>query len=118
MSHLVTVKTELRDPVAIAAACRRLGHAEPVQGKFTLFTTEASGHAVELPGWRYPVVCDTAAGTVAFDNYQGAWGDRKLLDQFLQAYAVEKAKLEARKNGHSVSEQALVDGSIKLTIGV
>jgi hypothetical protein len=31
---------------------------------------------------------------------------------------VEKAKAEARRVGHSVSEQALTDGSIKLTIQV
>ena len=30
--------------------------------------------------------------------------------------AVEKAKLEARKKGYSVSEQALNDGSIRLQI--
>ncbi len=114
----MTIKTEVRDPVAIAAACRRLRFAEPVHGKFTLFTAEATGHAVQLPGWRYPVVCDTSAGIVAFDNYGGAWGERRLLDQFLQVYAVEKAKLEARKNGHTVSEQSLADGSIKLTVHV
>jgi hypothetical protein len=33
-------------------------------------------------------------------------------------YAVEKAKLEARRNGHSVHEQTLSDGSIKLSIQV
>ena len=118
MSHLVAVKTEVRDPIAIAAACRRLGYAEPVHGKFNLFTAEATGLAVQLPGWRYPVVCDISAGTIAMDNYNGAWGERKLLDQFLQLYAVEKAKLEARKNGHSVTEQPLADGSIKLTVHV
>ena len=118
MSHLVTVKTEVRDPIAISAACRRLGYAEPVQGKFKLFTSEAAGLAVQLPDWRYPVVCDTNAGTIAMDNYNGAWGERKLLDQFLQMYAVEKAKLEAHKNGHSVTEQPLTDGSIKLTVHV
>jgi hypothetical protein len=31
-------------------------------------------------------------------------------------YAVEKTKLEARKKGHTVTEQALQDGSIKLQI--
>jgi hypothetical protein len=31
---------------------------------------------------------------------------------------VEKARLEARKRGHRVVEQALPDGSIKLTISV
>ena len=38
------------------------------------------------------------------------------LDRFLQAYAVEKARIEARKKGHAVTEQSLADGSIKLTI--
>jgi hypothetical protein len=40
------------------------------------------------------------------------------LDAFLQAYAVEKAKLEARRQGHVVTEQQLSDGSIKLSIQV
>jgi hypothetical protein len=31
-------------------------------------------------------------------------------------YAVEKAKLEARKRGFSVTEQTLQDGSIKVQI--
>jgi len=44
------------------------------------------------------------------------WGEQKHLDRFLQMYAVERAKLEARKRGHQVSEQSLQDGSIKLTI--
>jgi hypothetical protein len=34
----------------------------------------------------------------------------------LQGYAVEKARIEARKKGHTVTEQQLQDGSIKLTI--
>ena len=32
--------------------------------------------------------------------------------------AVEKAKLEARRRGHTVTEQRLEDGSIKLTVRV
>ena len=42
----------------------------------------------------------------------------KELDHFLQAYAAERAKIEARKKGYSVTEQSLQDGSIKLTIQV
>jgi hypothetical protein len=34
----------------------------------------------------------------------------------MQSYAVEKAKLEARKKGYQVNEQQLQDGSIKLQI--
>ena len=73
---------------------------------------------MQLPGWRYPVVCDMASGQVKFDNFGGDWGEQAKLDQFLQAYATEKAKIEARKRGHSVTEQSLADGSIKLTIQV
>ena len=46
------------------------------------------------------------------------WGQQQELDRFLQAYACEKTKIEARKKGHTVSEQMLADGSIKLTIQV
>ena len=46
------------------------------------------------------------------------WGDQKELDRLMQAYAVEKSLIEARKAGHCVTETPLADGSIKLTINV
>ncbi|HEX6986966.1 MAG TPA: DUF1257 domain-containing protein [Planctomycetaceae bacterium] len=118
MSHIVTIETEIRDPVALASACQRLNLPAPVSETVKLSSSEATGHAVRLPGRRYPVVCDLAAGRIAFDNYEGRWGERKRLDGLLQSYAIEKAKLEARKAGHSVSERPLEDGSIRLTIHV
>ncbi len=118
MSHVVTIKTEVRDAEALRAACRRLGLPEPGQGTARLFEGEATGLLVKLPGWLYPAVVSTKTGQVQFDNYQGSWGDPKHLDAFLQAYAIEKAKLEARKKGHSVYERPLPDGSVKLTITV
>jgi hypothetical protein len=118
MSHIVQIQTEVRDPLAIQAAATRLRLPPPTHGTFKLFTNEATGWGVQLPRWRFPVVCDTDSGTVEIDNYEGEWGDRVQLDQFLQAYAVERAKLEARKAGHSVTEQLLSDGSIKLTVQV
>lgn len=66
----------------------------------------------------YPIVCDVNTAEIAFDNYGGRWGDPKQLDRFLQGYAVEKAKVEARKKGHTVTEQSLEDGSVKLTVNV
>ena len=118
MSHLVTVKTQVRDHIAIQSACDRLKLPAPVFGKARLFTSEATGWQVALPKWKFPVVCETDRGEVKFDNFGGHWGDQSQLDAFLQAYAVEKAKLEARKQGHSVSEQQLADGSIRMQIGV
>lgn len=118
MSHIVEIKTEIRDPVAIRAACQRLELPEPVFGEAVLFTNKAVGWAVKLPDWRYPVVCDVNTANIVYDNYEGRWGDPQHLNRFLQNYAVEKAKLEARRQGHSVFEQPLSDGSIKLTIQV
>ena len=118
MSHIVSIQTEIRDPVAIRSACDRLRLPEPVFGEVKLFSSSATGWAVQFPEWRYPVVCDVNTAKLAFDNFGGRWGDSKQLDCFLQGYAVEKAKLEARRNGHAVTEQLLGDGSIKLTVNV
>ena len=118
MSHIVQIQTELRDPVAVRSACDRLKLPQPSHGTFKLFSSQASGLGVELPDWRYPVVCDTASGEVRFDNYGGRWGKQEQLDRFLQAYALEKAKIEARNKGYTCTEQSLGDGSIKLTVQV
>ena len=116
MSHIVVIKTQVRDPAALAAACTRLGLAAPTQGIAELFSGNASGLLVNLPGWRFPVVVDIQAGQVHYDNFNGAWGNQTELDRLLQAYAIEKARIEARKAGHAVTEQPLPDGSVKLTI--
>ncbi|HBN75522.1 MAG TPA: DUF1257 domain-containing protein [Planctomycetaceae bacterium] len=118
MSHIVQIQTEVRDPIAVRSACDRLSLPQPTEGTFKLFTTSATGVGVELPEWRYPVVCETQTGQVRFDNYGGRWGKQVHLDRFLQSYAVEKARLEARKKGHTITEQSLEDGSIKLTVNV
>ena len=118
MSHVVEIRTEVRDPQAVASACRRLGLPGPVRGTAKLFEGEATGLLVRLPGWLYPAVFDLAEGRARFDNFGGAWGDPIQLDKFTQAYAVEKARIEARRLGHHVVEQSLADGSIKLTIQV
>ena len=118
MSHIVEIRTEVRDANGVRAACDRLRLEPPVEGKAKLFSREVEGLAVLLPDWRYPVVFKTATGEAQYDNYEGRWGEQSRLDQFLQAYAVEQTKIEARRKGHSVSEQSLADGSIKLTVQV
>lgn len=116
MSHIVQIKTEVKDAAAVEAACRRLGLEAPTTGKFTVFAVERTGLGVKLPGWNYPVVCNLETGAVDFDNYNGSWGKQAELDKFLQAYAVEKAIYEAQKGGYSVYEETLDDGSIKLNL--
>jgi len=116
MSHIVQIKTKVQDPIAVTAACRRLGLGEPVHGTAQLYSGTATGLLVQLPGWQYPTVIDTATGTIHYDNFEGHWGDQQQLDRFVQRYSVEKTKLEAQQRGHSVSEQALADGSILVQI--
>jgi hypothetical protein len=119
MSHIVSIQTQVRDPAAITAAASRLRLPVPHHGTAELFSGQSvTGYLVQLPEWLYPVVCDTTNGTLHYDNYEGRWGEPQKLNQFLQAYAVEKARIEARKQGNTVTEQSLSDGSIKLVVHV
>ena len=74
MSHVVIIETEVRDAAAVEAACQRLGLPQPTQGTTRLFSGEATGLAVQLPGWHYPVVCELATGQLKYDNFSGRWG--------------------------------------------
>jgi len=87
----------------------------PVQGEIRLFDRLAQGIGVQLDGWRFPV-CIESDGNLLYDNFGGFWGLPEKLDQFQQAYAVEKAKLEARKQGYTCQESLLADGSIRLNV--
>jgi len=118
VSHVVQIETEVRDVAAARAACNRLQLDPPSEGRAQLFSGEAIGLIVKLPDWQYPVVFDTSTGEANYDNYNGRWGEQQHLDRFLQIYAVEKSKIEARRDGHSITEQTLADGSIKLTVQI
>ena len=118
MSHIVKIQTQVRDEAAVQAACHRRQLAEPIAGRHQLFTREVEGLAVRLRDWTYPVVCQLQTGELQYDNFGGRWSQQQELDQFLQAYAVEKTRIEARKRGHTLTEQSLSDGSIKLTVQI
>ena len=107
MSHIVQLATKIHDPIAITAACRRLGLIPPLAGTARLFSGEATGLLLQLPGWTYPAVIDHLTGAIRYDNFEGRWGETRQLDRFMQMYAVEKAKLEAHHRGFRCSEQAL-----------
>jgi hypothetical protein len=116
MSHIVTIETEVRDASAVQAACERLKVPPAAHGLHELFSGTAHGLAVRLPGWTYPAVCNLKTGKIEFDNFGARWGDQQELDRFLQAYAVEKAKIEARRKGYAVTEQTLPNGSIRVSV--
>ena len=115
MSHTVSVKTKITDMVAIQSACTRLKLPQPTQGEIRLFDRVTQGIGIQLDDWRFPV-CIDSDGNLLFDNFGGFWGVPEKLDQFQQMYAVEKAKLEARKQGYTCQESVLADGSIRLNV--
>jgi hypothetical protein len=55
MSHIVQVQTEVRDPIAIQAACGRLSLANAVHQETKLFSSSVIGWAVQLPRPRLPL---------------------------------------------------------------
>ena len=118
MSHVVTIKAEIRDPAALRLACQRLKLAAPTHETVRLFSSETTGWTVRLPAWQYPVVANTDTGQIAYDNFGGRWGNDAELQRLLQSYTIEKTKLEARRKGYAVSETALADGSVKLCVQV
>ncbi len=118
MSHIVEIKTEIRDEQAVRAACTRLQLPTPEHKTVRLFSATATGLCVQLPGWTYPVVANLRSGQVQYDNFNGHWGAQQELHKLLQAYSVEKCRIEARRKGHTVSEARLQDGSIRVTIRV
>ena len=118
MSHIVTIKTEVRDGAAVAAACRRLALPRPAMGTAQLYSGQAEGLLVRLPDWLYPVVIDTASGAIRYDNYGGVWGNEQHLHRLLQAYVVERARIEARKKSFLTTEQSLANGDIIVDIEV
>jgi hypothetical protein len=73
MSHIVSIQTRVHDPVAVAAACQRLGLPAPTQGVAQLYSGEVNGLIVQLPGWQYPVAIDLLTGTARYDHFEGRW---------------------------------------------
>ena len=55
MSHIVEIKTEIRDEQAIRAACVRLQLAAPEHKTCRLFNATVTGLCVQLPGWNYVI---------------------------------------------------------------
>jgi len=76
LSHVVEIKTEVRDEQAVKAACTRLQLPAPETKTVRLFSATATGLCVQLPGWSYPVVTNLQTGQVQYDNYRGHWGQK------------------------------------------
>jgi len=116
MSHTATIKTQFKDEAIVRATCKALGLSEPVTGTHRLYQGTMHGLGVQLPGWNYPVIINTATGAASFDNFNGRWGKQSELDRFTQHYAIEKVSAEARKKGYIVTKRPAANGAMQLVL--
>ncbi len=91
MSHIVTVKTQLKNTVSIAKACKRLEWQCEEKGVGVFYNgSSVEGCVVRPTGWRYPVVIKDSE--ILSDTYNGAWGKDSDLDRLKQYYAISEAQ--------------------------
>jgi hypothetical protein len=120
MSHTVKLDLKLKDKSVIIDTCKKLGLPVETDVDIRLFSSTEKGTKVTLPGWRFPLAIHED-GDVVYDIYNGAWGNEEELHKFTAHYGMEKAKLEARRQGFEIYEgqyQTAEDHGLELTINV
>ena len=145
VSHIVNIKTQLRDLEAVKAACSELGW-EFVENAPTYASVNEYGapvqnpctHKIRVPGFNNETnrphyvfaleigLTKTAgAYSVSYDNLmeQGEWpgsedisGIGKDACKLVSIYAAHKATIEARNLGYSVNRVACDNGEIHLFV--
>ena len=115
MSHISKIELEVKDLAILKMACDRLG-LELMQGKteFRWYGNNAKcHHAIRVPGAGYEIGVQSVDGRYELqcDYYDPNIG--KAIGQngglLKQAYAVEKTRSEARRNGYTVIEKKTED---------
>jgi gamma-glutamylcyclotransferase (GGCT)/AIG2-like uncharacterized protein YtfP len=116
MSHIATIDIEFKDLNILKETCKRLSLKMEQVNNYRFYDgNTASGTAVYLEGWKYPMVI-TGDGKAVYDNYNGSWGKIEKLNTLKQYYGVEKSKKMARLKGMTCREVKLENGQIKLFI--
>lgn len=111
MSHISKIELEVRDLVVLGQACKRMGFClEKEKKTFRWYGKDSDcDHAITIPGAEYEIgVVKKGSGfELACDYY-----DQNLVKaigenggRLKQAYAVEKATIEARRKGYTVREE-------------
>lgn len=103
-SHTVEIKVQYSDPDALQAACKALGWKWLGQGTHKVYATHHTGLGFHIPGWKFPAVLKDA-GVLAYDNYNGAWGDAKELEKLKAEYAMSQVEAGALSLGWMVERQ-------------
>ena len=105
MSHTVQCKIAVTDKDALAQAAKNCGYEFWQEGQHKLFDGTYQGCAVQIPGWRYPVVANTETGELKYDDYNGSWGKVADLDYLLQEYSAVTMEMQAALQGYSCQRE-------------
>jgi len=98
LSHIVTIQTKVHDPAAVTACLPASRFVCACAWHYPASSVEKATGSDRQASWlEYPAVIDVLTGLCVTTNFNGHWGDQQQLNRFLQSYAVEKTKLEARK---------------------
>lgn len=139
MSHISTIKVEVRDLEALKAACTRLGFLFMEGQKSYVWFGEWLGdtklpegvrvedlgkctHAISVPGASYEVGVLHQQGdryALLYDFWKSGGLATPLgpnAERLVQAYAVSAARAQAQRQGYSCWEENEEDGSVKLHI--
>jgi hypothetical protein len=123
MSHFTSIKTQIKDVVALKAAVAELGLAllANADARGYVNNTQHGDYVIKLKGPYDIAVNQQPDGTYGLTtDWWDGHVEREVGTQFgklLQLYAVHKASLEARRKGLTVQRTRKQDGSIKLVIG-
>ena len=117
MSHVTRVKTQLKNLEILEKACRALKIPFRCGAhRIRLYSgTAVAVASFELPEWRYPVAVE-ADGSLAYDNYNGGWGEVMHLNRLKQEYVFQAASEFAVRQGGTVSREHVADGTQRIRV--
>jgi len=126
MSETVTKKAKinnlinLKKSVACFEGAKYLG---TITQKFYRKGTH-TGHGVQLPGWKYPVIFDLQKQEQRMDQYEDngyAWGSQEDWHKFCQEYAAATAATHQLSMGvkpENIQKRYLPNGKISIKVKV
>lgn len=100
------IVTTVHDPVALAAACRQAYLPAPREGCIQLDPQEVSGWIVLVRGTRFPIVCNTLTGLIAYHSSDNGFGRYGCIMRFVFNYYAVAARLRQGECGRARSRRA------------
>ncbi len=105
VSHTTKVVVQFNDRSVLAAAVAAMGGTMLGEGSHRLYGGSEQGLGFNLPGWRYPLILK-ADGSLAFDSYNGHWGNEADIPKLKGQYTIAVAAQAAAAQGWMTQTEA------------